>query len=170
MCGRAGLLIARRLFQRKLVLGLVIVVLFAIGIAFYAQTQANAYLIETYKKLDNKDFQIQSSVVKSTDVKASLAEIYCGAQMDKAMAYFDELKNKGLRLKLDSVKYKEVKVLKHDWTTAVLLVDSKYSGNFVKAEKEEIMRKLAVDTLCQVDLARSGNQWKIADVVVLEEK
>ena len=37
-------------------------------------------------------------------------------------------------------------------------------------EKKETMREVEVKMLCQVELARDGDSWKIADTVVLKDE
>ena len=156
--------------KRKVTLVLVLLMVVVIGIVAVLKAQSDTFLIETYKALDKKDFEIQSTACEAKDITSSVEQIYCGVQRDKALTYFEQLRTKGLNLKLEAVKYNDIKILKHGWSAAVLLVDTKYCGNFVKAGKDEIMGKLAVNVLYQVELARDGRDWKIADVVVLEQK
>jgi len=165
---KPGLPAMWRLHQRKLLL-IIVAVMAVTGITVLVDSQNKAYLIETYKRLDKKDFEIQSSGVSNGNLKEIVGQIYCGPQLDKALAYFKELSSKSLCLKLDSVKYNDIKVLQQARSSATLLVDSSYSGSFVTAEKGEMMRKLAVNTLCQVELAKDGNEWKISEVVVLKD-
>ena len=156
--------------KKNMVLILTALIVALAGIVCLAQVRADSDLIETYKELEQKDFELQRSGSYSEEVEKRLREIYWGAQLDKALDYFRELAAKGLCLQLDTVKYREIKVLEHSWDSAVLLVESSYSGDFVKSGKEnERMRELAVDSLCQVELARKDNKWKIANVIMLKE-
>ena len=74
-------------------------------------------------------------------------------------------------LKIDSIKYNSIEVLDHDVSSAVLLVSSEYEGDYVTVgEKKESMREVEVKMLCQVELARDGDSWKIANTVVLKDE
>lgn len=164
-----------RKFKRKKFFKVALIAVFIglilAGTGLFIRSKAKADLIETYKKLDRQDFQIQESSTSTGDIENMAGEIYCGTQLDKAVAYFKELRGKKLCLKLDSVKYGDIKVLKYNGKSAVLLVESEYSGSYVKVEKKnEPLRKLGVNLLCQIDLAREGRKWKISNMVVLKEK
>lgn len=156
--------------KRKLALAFVLLIVVMLGIVVLVKAQSDAYLVKTYKDLDKRDFEIQSTACEAKDIVESVEQIYCGAQLDKAIVYFEQLRSKGLNLKLDDVKYNEIKVLKQSWDSAVLLVDTQYSGDFVEVGNDEIMGKLASSVLCQVELTRDGDTWKIAEVVVLEQE
>lgn len=147
---------------------LLAVLLTGIGLKVEAQTKKN--LIEVYKQLDKKDFEIQSTQKPEDEIKKMLEQIYCGPQLEKAKKYFSDLKAKGLCLKLDSAKYDSIKVLKHDARSAVLLVESKYSGDYMTVgQKGETMRELGVNMLYQIEMAKDDNRWKIKDLVVLKD-
>ena len=156
--------------KETFVLILIAVVLLS-GIGFLADGYAKTNLIETFKELDQKDLALQGSKISTVNIKTKAGEIYCGKQLEKALAYFEELQAKGLCLKLDSAKYGNIKVLKHKGNSAVLLVESQYSGKYVTVDnKNEALRKMALNMVCQVELARDGSDWKIADLVVLKEE
>lgn len=157
--------------QRKFVVLLLLVVILMAGSTYYVDARSDSNLVEVYKELDKKDFALQRMEVDKDEIADSVAEIYCGSQLDKARDYFAKLEERGLALKVDAIKYGEIEVLKHSWHSAVLLVESSYSGAFVKEGKtEETARELAVNTLCQVELAKTSGDWKVADVIVFKEK
>lgn len=150
---------------------LIPIIILGAGIAYYADAWTDSHLVQVYKELDKKDFDLQSMKGESRGSVEGADEIYCGTQLEKARDYYAQLKEKGLLFKVDSIKYGDIEVLNHRRDSAVLLVESNYSGAFVNADdSKQIAREMAVDILCQVELAKTEGDWKIAEVVVLEEK
>ena len=161
----------RRKSNGKIIFAVLVLSVLIGGAIFFIQAQSQANIIEAYKELDKKDFEIQSSQYSREEIESKVREIYCGPQLEMALDYFNELNAKGLRFKLNSVQYKSIKVLDHDASSAVLLVDSEYKGDYVTVgESEESMREVAVNRLCQIELAREDNKWKIADTIVLKDE
>lgn len=153
---------------KKIILLLLLAVALA-GMGICIQAHIETSIIQTFKDLDKKDLAVQGSL-DSENSENIIRQIYCGRQLPKAMAYFKELKTKGLRLKLNSVEYKKIEVLDHDFNSAVLLVNSKYNGDYVTADSsQESMRKLGIDLLCQVELAKESGDWKISNIVMLQD-
>lgn len=161
----------RRSRGRKLAALLILIIILVAGIAYYADARTDSHLIQVYKELDKKDFDLQSMNGESREAVDGADKIYCGTQLEKARDYYAQLKEKGLLFKVNSIKYGTIKVLKYRGDSAVLLVESNYTGAFVnEGDTKEIAREMAVDNLCQVELAKAEGAWKIAEVVVLEEK
>lgn len=157
--------------NHKLILIFLVLAVFLGGTGFFIEAQSKADIIEEYKELDKRDFRIQSSQNTEEEIEILAKEIYCGSQLEKAINYYKELKSKGLCLKIDSIKYNSIEVLDHDVSSAVLLVNSEYEGDYVTVgEKKESMREVEVKMLCQVELARDGDSWKIANTVVLKDE
>lgn len=149
------------------VLIFILAVLMLVCVKVQGQT-AEADIIQTFKELDQRDLKIQGSW--NLNNGGDYGEIYCDPQLSKVRKYLDELKDKGLLLKLGSVKYKTIKVLEYDKGAAVLLVESRYDGDYVDASTGEAFGKVGTDLLCQVELSRKGQKWKISNIVMLKDE
>lgn len=155
--------------KKEIIFFLIIILIFS-AMSVYAQEQSKSGVVQAYKELDQMDLKLQNSLHPSNkNIEDIISKIYCGPQLQKATAYFEELIKKNLRLKISTVEYKNIKVLKHDRESAVLLVDSKYDGDYLTRDKGESLRKITVDLVCQVQLEKNEGKWKIYDVVALKE-
>lgn len=156
--------------RRKEIIFCLIFFLIFSAVSVYAQEQSKSAIVQAYKELDQLDLKLQNAIHPSDkNTVEKISEIYCGPQLQKATAYFEELVKKNLRFKIRTADYKNIKVLEHDKESAVLLVDSEYNGDYLTWDKGETLREIAVDLVCQVHLRKDKGKWKISDVVTLKE-
>jgi len=152
---------------RLLVLILIAVIAIGYNLKLNAETREN--LIDTYRELDAADFALQEIAPESNRLQALASEIYCEPQLEAALTYLMEMRDKKVKFVVESLKYPSIKVLEHSDNSATMLVQAEVAGSFFHVnDPEEKIRTVRKKTLYQVQMAKIGEKWKIKQIDFLE--
>ncbi|MHB1418639.1 MAG: hypothetical protein ACYCX4_03485 [Bacillota bacterium] len=132
-------------------------------------TPADAVLIRTFTSLDGQDFKAQSAAADQKKSEQMIRQVYTQPQLDKALQYLEELRIKKVKLRVVSVNYKDIHVLKKKRSMAQLAVNSRVVGGFYTARAPEMLvKRVDNQSKYEVELRKIDGRWLISRVVYIK--